>query len=139
MNKVILTGNLCFDLELKTTPSGKTVMNNKLAVRRPHSPAVTDFIPFAVWNQPAEYLGKYAKKGSKISIVGKITTGKYQDKETGKDIPSFTVEVEEVEILDSRTSNGQANESGSENQQPAFTAQTTGQFMTINPDDDIPF
>lgn len=134
MNKVILTGNLCFDLELKTTPSGKTVLNNKLAVKRPHTTDVTDFIPLAVWNQSAEYLCKYAKKGSKISVVGKITTGKYQDKETGKDIPSFTVEVNEVEILDSRTSNGQeqANETD-----PTFHSQP--EFEAINPDDDFPF
>lgn len=139
MNKIILTGNICFDLELKTTETGKSVMNVNLAVKRPFSTDVTDFIPLVVWNQPAEYLSRYAKKGSKIAVSGKLTTRKYQDKETGKDRTAYEVVCDEVEILDSRTSSEQAQGNGTENQQPTPTTPTPAQFTVIGPDDDLPF
>lgn len=34
MNKVLLSGNLCKDVELKATQSGKMVLKNTIAVRR---------------------------------------------------------------------------------------------------------
>lgn len=131
MNTINLTGNICNDLELKSTETGKSVMNFNLAVKRPFSTDVTDFIPVVVWNQPAEFLSKYARKGSKVAVSGKLTTRKYQDKE-GNNRTAFEVVCDAVELFDSRTS-------GNENQQPTNTATAPAEFVPVVNDDDLPF
>ena len=80
MNSINLTGNICNDLEVKATQSGKSVLKFNLAVKRPFTKDTTDFIPVIVWDQGAEYLGKYGRKGSKVAVCGKLTTRKWQDK-----------------------------------------------------------
>ena len=134
MNTINLTGNICNDLELKQTETGKSVMNFNLAVKRPFSTDVTDFIPLVVWNQPAEYLSRYAKKGSKIAVSGKLTTRKYQDKD-GNNRTAFEVVCDAVEILDSKASGEQAQEQA----EPSYTSQPTPKFEEISVDDDLPF
>ena len=138
MNSINLTGNICNDLELKSTETGKSVMNLNLAVKRPFSTDVTDFIPLVVWNQPAEYLSRYAKKGSKIAVSGKLTTRKYQDKD-GNNRTAFEVVCDAVEILDSRASSEQAQTSGVENHQTDSAAPSPAKFVEVGPDDDLPF
>ena len=138
MNSVNLTGNICNDLELKSTETGKSVMNFNIAVKRPFSTDVTDFIPLVVWNQPAEFLSKYAKKGSKIAVSGKLTTRKFQDKE-GNNRTAYEVVCDAVEILDSRTSNEQTHTNGAENQQPTTTAPAPEEFVPVELDEPLPF
>ena len=138
MNSINLTGNICNDLELKTTQTGKSVTQLNLAVKRPFSTDVTDFIPLVVWNQPAEYLCKYAKKGSKIAVSGKLTTRKWEDND-GNKRTAYEVVCDAVEILDSRSSGEQTQTNGAENQQPYYAPQTPAQFEDLNEDDDVPF
>ena len=101
MNSVNFTGNVCNDIELKNTPSGKAVVSLNLAVKRPYSKDTTDFIPLVCWDKSAEYLSRYARKGSKIAVSGKLTTRKYQDKD-GHNRTAFEVVCDSVEILDSK-------------------------------------
>ena len=137
MNVINLTGNICNDLELKSTQTGKSVMNFNLAVKRPHKSDVTDFFTMVVWNQNAEYLAKYAKKGSKIAISGKLTTRKWEDND-GNKRTAYEIECDMVEILDSRTSGDQTQANGSGNQ-PQFSSPQPAQFEDMNEDDDVPF
>ena len=101
MNSVNFTGNVCNDIELKNTPSGKAVVSLNLAVKRPYSKDTTDFIPLVCWDKSAEFLSRYARKGSKIAVSGKLTTRKYQDKD-GHNRTAFEVVCDSVEILDSK-------------------------------------
>lgn len=75
MNKVILTGNLCRDIEIKQTQGGKAVLSNCVAVQRDFKNAngdyESDFITITVWGAQAEYLGKYGNKGDRVEIVGR--------------------------------------------------------------------
>ena len=100
MNVISLIGRLCESPELKQTTNGKSVMSTNLAVDRPFAKDTTDFIPLVIWNQSAEYVGKYAKKGTKVAITGKLTTRKYEDK-NGNKRTAFEVVVDTVEICDS--------------------------------------
>lgn len=83
MNKVILSGNLCRDIELRSTSSGKAVVSNCVAVQRdykdPDGNYTSDFINIVVWGAQAEYLEKYAKKGDRLELVGRWTNRTYQD------------------------------------------------------------
>ena len=125
MNTINLTGNICGELELKRTQSGKSVMTFNLAVKRPYKKDTTDFIPVVVWNQNADYLSKYARKGTKIEVSGKLTTRSYEDKE-GKKKTVFEVEADMVAVLDSKAD--------------APTEQTeTPNFVEVDADGDLPF
>ena len=104
MNVINLIGNICNDVELKTTQSGKTVTQFNLAVNRPFAKDTTDFIPVVVWNQPAEYLSRFAKKGTKIAVSGRLTTRKYEDK-NGNNRVAYEVVADSAEICEARGEN----------------------------------
>lgn len=76
MNNCSLTGRIGSDLIIKKTNSGKSVMQIQLAVKR--NKDVTDWIPVVVWEQSAEFLANYAKKGDLIEISGQIQSRQYE-------------------------------------------------------------
>jgi single-strand DNA-binding protein len=81
MNKVILSGNLCQDIELKQSAAKKSVVTNCIAVQREYKNAngeyESDFINIVVWDKQAEYLSKYASKGDRVELCGRWTVRKY--------------------------------------------------------------
>lgn len=82
MNKVILSGNLCQDIELKKTPLGKSVLTNCIAVQREYKNEQgtydSDFINLVVWGAQADYLSLYGHKGDRAELVGRWQVRKYQ-------------------------------------------------------------
>lgn len=84
INKVILSGRITKDIELKTTPNGNTVTQFSLAVERSYAKAgeerQTDFISCVAWNKTAEFIGKYFSKGRSIVVIGQLRTRTYDDK-----------------------------------------------------------
>lgn len=136
MNVISIIGRLCEAPELKQSTSGKSVMSVNVAVDRPFAKDVTDFIPVVIWNQSAEYLSKYANKGSKVAITGKLTTRKWEDK-NGNKRTAFEVLADTVEICES------AKESSAEANPSAYTPSAyTGNsqnFEEIPQDDKLPF
>ena len=101
MNSINLVGNICNDLELKTTNSGKSVVSTNIAVQRPFTQDTTDFIPLIVWGNQAENLAKYMRKGSKIGVTGVLNTRKYQDKD-GKTRTAFEVVANNIYFIESK-------------------------------------
>lgn len=133
MNSIILTGNICNDLELKSTNSGKSVCSFNLAVKRPFAKDVTDFITVVCWNKQAENVFKFCGKGSRIGLSGMMTTRKWQDND-GKNRIAYEVVANEVEFLEKKT-DGQSN--ATTNYAPDMEANEDG-FVMVN-DDDLPF
>lgn len=82
MNKVILSGNLCRDVEIAETLSGKEVVQNCIAVKREYKNAKgeyeSDFINIVVWGNQAKYLSTYASKGDRVEVVGRWNVRKYE-------------------------------------------------------------
>ena len=102
MNSINLIGNICQDVELRQTNNGKSVVSFNLAVNRPFAKDTTDFIPLVIYGQPAEYISRYATKGSKIAVSGKLTTRNYEDK-SGNKRTAFEVIVDSAELCGSAT------------------------------------
>ena len=102
MNKFIGVGNLTKDGELRSTESGKIIYSNSLAMRNDFKNKDgeydTEFINFSAWGTTAEYLKKYAKKGNKVLIEGRISTRSY-DKQDGSKAYITEVIAEKVELL----------------------------------------
>jgi single-strand DNA-binding protein len=97
MNKIILTGNLTRDLEMRQTNNGKAVANFSIAVSRPFSDE-TDFFNVTVWGNQAENCAKYLKKGSKVGIVGTLQNRSYEANDGTKRTITEIV-AEQVEFL----------------------------------------
>ena len=102
MNKFIGVGNLTKEGELRSTESGKIIYSNSLAMRNDFKNKDgeydTEFINFSAWGTTAEYLKKYAKKGNKVLIEGRISTRSY-DKQDGSKAYITEVIAEKVELL----------------------------------------
>ena len=95
MNKAIMSGRLCADIELRRTPSDKNVCAFTLAVDRRGKDAGADFIDCVAWEKTAEFLAKYFQKGQQVNICGRLQTRSYEDKE-GKKRKATEIVVEEV-------------------------------------------
>lgn len=129
MNSINLIGNICNDLELKSTSNGKYVCSFSLAVKRPHVKDTTDFLNVVVWNQSAEYLSKYAHKGDRISVSGVLTSRNYEDK-NGNKRTAFEVVSNDVSVLERKKSSEE--KTVSDNLQNA-------NFVEIDPEGELPF
>lgn len=100
MNKVILSGNLCKDIDIQERGQNCTCVN-AIAVKRDVKNAAgefdTDFIQIVVWNQQARYLKNYAEKGSKVELCGRWAVRRYE-----RDGQQYTVHecvVESIKVL----------------------------------------
>ncbi len=77
MNKVILLGNLGSAPELKTTPSGKSVVSFSLATQRGKD-SPTEWHKVEAWDKTAEFVNNYFTKGSKMALEGRIKYETYE-------------------------------------------------------------
>ena len=97
MNKTFLIGNVTRDVEVKQTPSGKTVAHFSLAVKRPFSREETDFFDVVAWERLGETCSKFLKKGSKVAVSGYFTTRTYE--KDGIKRKLYELHAEDVEFL----------------------------------------
>jgi single-strand DNA-binding protein len=101
MNRVVLIGRLVRDPELRTTSTGKNVVEFTIAVDRRVKNADTnaDFFRVKAWGQTAEYVNNYLGKGRLVFVDGKLETRKFTDKE-GHQRETFEVVADNVNSLD---------------------------------------
>ena len=76
LNQTVLVGRLVQDLEIKELENGKKVTNITLAVKRSYKNSDgiydTDCIPCIVWNEMAENVAEFCKKGDIIGVKGRL-------------------------------------------------------------------
>lgn len=105
MNKVILSGCVTKDIEVKNTASGNAVCSFTIAVKRKFKDAngeyQTDFINCVAWRGTANFISSYFHKGSKIAIIGNIQVRTYEG-DDGKKRYVTEVIVDEAEFVDSK-------------------------------------
>lgn len=106
INRVVLTGRLTKDVEVKKTQSGLSVASFTVACDRRKSKdnsqqQTADFINCIAWRQPADFLGQYARKGAMVGIDGRLQTRTY-DKQDGTKVFVTEVVCDEVNLLESR-------------------------------------
>ena len=80
MNRVLLTGRLTRDPELRTTAGGKAVTTFSIATHQyVGGKELSDFHSVVVWNRLAETCGKYLGKGQLVAVEGRISTRTWDD------------------------------------------------------------
>lgn len=96
---ITVIGNLTADPELRTTSSGKSVINFALAYtpRKPDgSDGNTSFYNIAAWEYLADNFAASFKKGDRLIVVGRVEQDKWTDKETDKVMSRLTVTATEI-------------------------------------------
>ena len=80
MNRVLLTGRLTRDPELRTTAGGKAVTTFSIATHQyVGGKELSDFHSVVAWNRLAETCGKYLGKGQLVAVEGRIATRTWDD------------------------------------------------------------
>ncbi|MBL4930505.1 MULTISPECIES: single-stranded DNA-binding protein [Clostridium] len=153
MNKVILTGRLTKDPELKFTPgNGTAVTTVTLAVDKYNASTgqrEADFISVTIWGKQAEATANYMNKGGQMAVSGRIQTRSYDAKDGTKRYVTEVVAdpVGGVEFLGGR-GNASGNKNNGFNNGSEYAAPSNDNFgggmsfeedMTPVDDGDIPF
>lgn len=94
LNNVILIGRLTADPEVKEISKESKVARFTLAVGRRYKNSdgeyEADFIRCNAWNQLADLLSQYTKKGDQIAIEGELQTSSYVDE---KEVTRYVTDV----------------------------------------------
>lgn len=108
-NKVILLGRITRDLELKTTPSGVSVLSFSIAVDRRFQTKgeerKSDFFNCVAWRNEAEFISRFWTKGRPILIEGELQNRSYVD---NNGVTRYVTEV----IVDRATFTGDSKPQG---------------------------
>ena len=140
LNKVMLIGRLGQDPELKYTPSGVAVATLSIATNTSWKGQDgaqnenTEWHRVVVWRKLAETIEKYAKKGNRVYVEGRLVTRSWQDKDGNK---RYTTEIQadNMQFLESRTARDV--EPGEEETPPP--PDTHVQEPDAQDSDDLPF
>ncbi len=153
-NKITLIGNVGRDPEVRQLSPDRKVVNFSIAVNDAYTDRngvkheKTEWFRIEFWNQRADVVEKYVRKGTQIFVEGKLSVRTYTDKE-GKERYSLDVLGSDFTLLATRTE-GEATPaapsyqaSGSSN----YSAQPQPVMKESNPplppagegDDDLPF
>lgn len=138
LNKVILTGRLTANPELKTTTGGISVTTFSIAVQRNYKNADgsygTDFINIVAWRNQAEFISRYFEKGQLITVVGSLQSRNYEDK-NGNKRTAFDVVAEEALFAESKKDSAARPQ---EFKAPPVTGGNDMEFEEVS-DDELPF
>ena len=109
INRVIISGNLTRDSELRSTASGLPVLGFGVAVtdRRKNQQTgewedYPNFIDCTMFGARAESLSRYLSKGTKVSVEGKLRWSQWERE--GQKRSKLEVIVDELEFMSSRNS-----------------------------------
>ncbi|QMU09293.1 single-stranded DNA-binding protein (plasmid) [Levilactobacillus suantsaii] len=109
INRVVLTGRLTRDVELRYTQGGAAVATFTLAVDRrftnQQGEREADFVICVIWRKAAEAFANYMHKGSLVGIEGRIQTRNYENKQ-GQRVYVTEVIVENFSFLEAKNSTG---------------------------------
>lgn len=137
LNRVIISGNLTRDPELRSTQSGTDVLSFGVAVNdRRKNPQTNEweeypnFVDCTMFGNRARSVSQYLAKGSKVAIEGKLRWSQWE--RDGQNHSKLSVIVDELEFM-SRSDGGSAPSAVHAPSRPVVDASASVY------DDDIPF
>ena len=138
LNSVCLMGRLTADPELKSTQSGVSVCNFRIAVDRTYTPKgqekQTDFINIVTWRSTAEFVSQYFRKGQLVAVQGSIQTSQYTDRD-GNKRTTFDVVADNVFFAEKKAESGETKQGAGYDHSPDIQ----GDFEEIISPDELPF
>lgn len=131
MNKCLFEGNIAKEIEIRQSNSGKFVVVNQLAIRSgkgDDGKTIYEYVPFMAYDQKAEFIKNWFKRGSAIRLETHYHEWKAND---GTYKHSFIVDAVDFPAKDFQPKTEQNY------QQPV--QQTTYQPQNAYVTDDLPF
>jgi single-strand DNA-binding protein len=154
INRVVLTGNLTRDPELRSTPGGTSVCSLRLAsnTRRKDSASgewvdKPNYFSVTVWGAQGENCQRFLSKGRPVCIDGRLEWREWQGQD-GQKRESVEIVADAVQFLGGRddapmSGGGQSNGFAPHSDVPAdtsdFAPQPVGARNSAPADDDITF
>lgn len=147
INRVIITGNLTRDPELRSLPSGTSVCELRVAVNSSRKDESGNWVEkpnyfnVKVWGAQGENCSTYLSKGRPVAIDGRLDWREWDTKE-GEKRQAVEIVADRVQFLGSRGDDGQ---SGGRFQGQSDVPADTSDFESSQPaavgasEDDIPF
>jgi single-strand DNA-binding protein len=151
INRVILTGNLTRDPELRSTPSGMAVCSLRVACNTRRKNNTTgdwedkpNYFDVTVWGAQGENCARFLSKGRPVAIDGRLEWREWQD-QNGNNRQSVEIIADAVQFLGGRddaqggggfTPRSDVPVNESDFQQPVAAPAGGG---AAAPDDDLPF
>jgi single-strand DNA-binding protein len=112
INRVVISGNLTRDPELKALPSGMSVLKLGMAVndRRKNQQSGEweehpNFVDVTVFGQRGESLSRFLEKGTKIAVEGKLRWSQWENQQ-GEKRSKLEVIADDIEFLSPRGEGG---------------------------------
>jgi len=145
INRVVLTGNLTRDPELRTTPSGTSVCSLRIACntrRRDASGEWVDkpnYFDVTVWGAQGENCATYLQKGRLVAVDGRLEWREWEDQQ-GNKRQAVDIIADSVQFLGSRDGGENGGRFVPQSDVPADTRdfERTPAGGGVR-DDDIPF
>ena len=167
INRVVLTGNLTSDPELRSLPSGTAVCKLRVACNTRKKDGATgewvdkpNYFDVTVWGAQGENAARYLSKGRPVAIDGRLEWREWEEKDqngqtTGRKRQSIDIIADYVQFLGSPGEGGAGGGGGFQASQGGFQSSgsapvDTSDFNTPAPapvgapsapvaEDDIPF
>ncbi len=101
LNRVILTGRLVADPEVRYTTKELPVAHFRLAINRRlrNGDQETEFVNCTAWRGLAKICGEYLKKGKLVAVEGRLQIRKYDGKD-GVKRTAVEVIADNMQMLD---------------------------------------
>jgi len=150
INRVIITGNLTSDPELRSLPSGTSVCKLRVACNTRRKDNSTgewvdkpNFFDVTVWGAQGENCARYLSKGRPVAVDGRLEWREWQDKE-GNNRQGIDIIADAVQFLSSPRDDANGGGFTPRSDIPVdtddfATAPTGGGGSSAPADDDIPF
>lgn len=122
INSIVLAGNVVADPESRTTQTGKMVAGFRLAVNNPVNDKEVLYIDVDIWEKQAEFVMNYVKKGSAVSVVGRLKQDTWE--KDGKKQSKIIAVAERIGFLGGKKKDADQES----NEQPAQQTLATKQF-----------
>jgi single-strand DNA-binding protein len=112
INRVMVTGNLTRDPELRSTGSGMSILSMRMAVNDRRKNQQTgewedspNYVDVTVFGARADALSRFLSKGSKVAIEGKLRWSEWESP-GGEKRSKLEIVADDVEFLSSREGGG---------------------------------
>ena len=151
INRVVLTGNLTRDPELRHTQSGTSVVSMRIASNTRRKDASGNWVDKAnyfdvtVWGAQGENCAQYLSKGRPVAVDGRLEWREFTDKD-GNNRQAIEIVADSVQFLGGRDDAGGGNGGGQRFAAQSDVPADTGDFApagagagSSGADDDIPF
>ena len=146
INRVIITGNLTRDPELRSLPSGSSICKLRVAVNSRRKDGSSgewvdkpNYFDVTVWGAQGENCANYLSKGRPVALDGRLDWREWETQEGGKR-QSVEIIAESVQFLGGRDGGGEGGGGFAPRADvPANTSDFEAEPVAAGDEDDIPF